>query len=148
MKIAPMTKDDIPALVNMGRLMHEESAYAWLPFSAEKCKELGHFILGNPETQCCFVAHAPCPIGMIAGYLTDYWFGAGKLAQDRFWYVAPSHRGGSAGMRLMATWVEWARDADEICNGVSTEIDTERTGALLERLGFRKVGLIYKRKVD
>ena len=66
---------------------------------------------------------------------------------DYIWYVKPEHRGGMAGVRLMRMLESWALDvgAVQILTGATSGIKTERSAALLERLGYVPTGTtLYK----
>jgi GNAT superfamily N-acetyltransferase len=69
------------------------------------------------------------------------------VAGDYIWYVRPEHRGGMAGVRLMKMFEDWARDvgAVQILTGATSGINSKRSAALLERLGFVPTGAsLYK----
>ena len=141
------TEADIPGMIDMGGHMHAESAFARLDYCPEKCRDLGLFYLNNPET--CFAAVAEQDgrlVGMFMGYVTEYYFGRERLAHDILWYVLPEVRGSRAGLMLLKAFEDWAKErgVSEVCIGISTAVEFERTGAVLNRLGYVHVGGNYK----
>ena len=151
MTIRPPQCDDVENLVEMGSRMHSESAYSFLPFDRDKVRRLilGH--IADTETQCVFVAESGgMIIGMIGGYLTDYFFCEERLACDTVLFVDQTNRGTSAAARLIEAFREWAvqRGARELSLGVTTEIRAEQVGRFYEWLGFRRAGAIYKQRLD
>ena len=80
------------------------------------------------------------------GYLSSYYFGNDLLANDILWYVKKERRGSMTGPRLLKAFRTWAKErgAREVCMGVSTAVDVDRTHKLLSRMGFEHVGGIFK----
>ena len=143
--------EDGDALVEMGRRMHGEGAYSFLPYDAEKLRRLMLTIIKEPETYCGLVTEAGGSlVGMFGGYLTDYFFCEERLACDLLLFVEREHRGSSAALRMIRAFSRWAaeRGAREVCLGVSTNINAERTGEFYERMGFARVGGLYKQRLS
>jgi GNAT superfamily N-acetyltransferase len=148
--VRQMRAEDVGAMVLLGEAMHGESAFSERVFSPEKLGALLHHYVANPEHCFGSVAYiGPDMVGMFVGYTTDYFFGPERLACDLFWYVSPEHRGSRAGVRLLRSFELWAksRGVVEVSAGVSTAVAFERTGALLQKLGYTQVGGNYKRVV-
>ncbi|MBM3748747.1 MAG: hypothetical protein FJW34_23480, partial [Acidobacteria bacterium] len=88
MLIRTATAADVEPLVEMGARMHAEGAYSFLPYDAGKVRRLGACFLQNPDTHCLLVAeHGGALVGMLGGYLTNYYFCEEKLACDQFFFV-------------------------------------------------------------
>lgn len=147
MGITTMRHEHTDAVIELGRRMHRESAYAVLPFDAEKVRRLIEFCIAHPAARCAFVVEsAKKPIGMLLGYIDEYFFCREKIAADLILYVHPEHRSSGAGSELVRAFQRWAFDhgAHEVCLAVSTAVEAERTGRLYRNLGFGSVGGIYK----
>lgn len=143
--------EDVGQLIEMGARMHAESAYAFLPYDREKVRRLIVSCIEDPETQCGLVAEeGHVLVGMIAGYLTDYFFCDEKIACDMLLFIDQRYRGGFTAVRLIRGFEQWAvaHDARELCLGVSTNINIESTGKFYERMGFTHVGGVYKRRLE
>ena len=77
--------EDVDQLIEMGARMHAEGAYAFLPYDREKVRRLIVSCIEDPETQCRLVAEeGHVLVGMIAGYLTDYFFATRGLPAISF----------------------------------------------------------------
>ncbi len=131
----------------MGARMHAESAYSFLPYDCDKVRRLILSYVENAETQCGLVAEEDGrPVGMLAGYITDYFFCDEKVACDYLVFIDLPYRGGTGAARLIHGFQQWAeaRGAREVCLGVSTDVDSVATGRFYEKLGFRRVGGVFK----
>jgi len=144
------TTTDIDQLLQLCARMHQESAYSFLPFDPDKVRRLVTDVIERGELYCGLVADdGGVLIGMLAGYLADYMFCDEQLACDLLVFVDPPYRGGWTAVRLISTFRAWAlgRGARELCLGVSTEVDVDTTGKFYERLGFSRVGGVYKQRL-
>lgn len=147
MIVRPGRIEDIERAVEMGRQMHAGSAFAFLPYEPEKVRALMTRIIEHPETFCGLVAeHEHQVVGMLGGYLTDYFFCDEKLACDLVVFVEEDYRGSSAAARLIRGFCDWARErgAREVCLGLSTRFKPEHVGRFYRALGFTPVGGLYK----
>jgi GNAT superfamily N-acetyltransferase len=120
------THSDINALLPLAAAMHAESRFHALDFDQNKMRALFEHLV-------------------LAGGLAQDFFGNTVAAFEYGVYVAPTRRGSMDGVRLVKTYLAWARGrgAVYINMGVTTGVTTDRTGALYERLGARKVGDLY-----
>ena len=149
-QIRRMSEQDIEPMVEMGAAMHAESAFVVLDYSRDKCRDLCRRYIAHPDVNFGVVAEKDGRlIGMLMGYVTDYYFGDDKIACDILWYMDPEHRGSRVGIRLLEAFQDWSKErgASEVCIGISTAVAFERTGALLQRLGYLHVGGNYKLSV-
>jgi GNAT superfamily N-acetyltransferase len=147
MNVRTVRPEDIESLIGMGRRMHDEGAYKFLPFDAEKVRRLMEGIVARPDAWCGLVAEeGGVPVGMLGGYLTDYFFCHEKLACDLILFVERKWRGSSAAARLIRAFQDWAdaRGAREVCMSVSTDVDAEAVGRFYRGMGFTQVGGVYK----
>lgn len=147
MIVRPSREADIDRVVEMGREMHGESAYAFLPYDADKVRALVARIIEHPESYCGLVVEdGQRVVGILGGYLTDYFFCDEKLACDLVVFVEPEYRGSPAAGRLIHGFCEWARQrgAREVCLGLSTQFKTEHVDRFYRALGFTPVGGLYK----
>ena len=151
MRIRQIIYEDVDEVIEMGIRMHDESNYAFLPFDREKVRELIMTYVNDFETQCGLVAEeGNFLLGMFGGFLTDYYFCNEKLACDMVLFIDKKYRGSSAARRLIRAFRDWAimRGAREICLGISSNVNTDRTGRFYESLGFTRVGAIYKQRSE
>ena len=150
MRIRPPVVEDIEALVEMGLRMHSEGAYAFLPYERDKVSRLVRSYVDDSVTQCGLVAEVDRTlVGMLGGYLTEYFFCSEVVACDMVLFVDQPYRRGQAAVRLVRAFRDWAlgRGARELCLAISTNVNVEDTGRFYERLGFTRVGGIYKQRL-
>lgn len=146
--IRPATPSDIPDLLALGRRMHAESWYAYLPFDDDKIatvlqSTMAHGFVAVSETDGTI--H-----GGMVGAISAFWFCRELMAHDLALFVEPGKRGGIAAARLVQHFIAWAKAAGarEISLGVSTGVMVRETGELFEAMGLRHVGGIYKARLD
>lgn len=140
------TAADLPALIEMGQALHDESArYQGMAFNPDKLRRLFARLQGTLLTKpgCVFVAEAQGYItGMAVGIIAERWFSDEVYLTDLTMYVRPEHRGGRAFQRLVQALEQWAKQQgiEEGALGVSTEIHAERTVRAYEHMGYRLAG--------
>lgn len=154
--IRPMTADDIPAIVALGRAMHAESPrYRRMNFNPDKvASRVRGMVTGTLTTAApggAFVAIKDGKIiGMIGGFVAETFFGDDKVASDYAFYITPSERRkGRAAVELVRAFERWA-DAQgvvDIVPGVSTMIETQSTRRLFEKLGYEHYGEMMIKRV-
>ena len=111
---------DIDRLLELGRQMHQESSYA--PMALDEAK-LAELFLTLMDSQYLRVVEKDGQVvcGML-GLCVPAWFSQDKIAYDFALFVDLNHRGGSAAMRLIKDFIEWAKEvgATQIRLGVTT----------------------------
>lgn len=147
MSIEQGTEQDIERCVQLGADMHAEGHYADLVYDHDIAAEYGRRVC---EYGCFLVARKDEDIvGFFTGSLQQYRFGPEYVAVEELLYVAPEHRTGSTGYRLLKAFMQWAQDsgASEVSFATSVK---HRKGfdALAERLGMYPVGVVYKAKLN
>lgn len=144
MKIRLATKEDLKAIVEMGRVMAAESRFAPYGFNHAKSTQVVETMIGNPSMACMLVAVRADGemVGVLAGYITEFFFCDAKVAQDRWFYVYKQHRGSPAAVKLLLAFRRWAenRGAHELNLNMSVAIDMGRFNRLMTRMGFSVVG--------
>ncbi|MCC6536113.1 MAG: GNAT family N-acetyltransferase [Bryobacterales bacterium] len=151
MSIRPMEKHDIPRVVELGRLMHQEGEYRFLPFDPNRCAALLERCFASPRQWCALVAETRGEVmGMLVACKTSYLFCAESVANDLVLYVAPQRRGGLAAAGLIRGFADWAarNGVREACLSTSLDAGNDRAERLIERLGFRRVGGVFKQRFE
>lgn len=81
-------------------------------------------------------------VGGLGGILSHDLFDDRRVATEIFWFVAPAHRRGSAGIRLLKTYERWAFTQGAVETRmlylVGGEQD-ERLAQLYQKLGYHQV---------
>lgn len=144
--VRPATAADLPALIEMGQALHDESPrYQGMGFSAEKLRRLFERLQGTLLTKpgCCLVAEeGGYIVGMAVGIIAERWFSDELYLTDLTVYVRPEHRTGVTFLRLVRALERWARDRGlaDVVLGVSTEIHAQETVRAYEAMGYRLTG--------
>ncbi len=144
MKIRLATREDVGAIVEMGRELAAESRFAPYGFNQAKSIQVTETMVSNSASACILVAERADGeiVGVLAGYITEFFFCDAKVAQDRWFYVYKQHRGSPAAVKLLLAFRRWAenRGAHELNLNMSVAIDMGRFNRLMTRMGFSVVG--------
>lgn len=143
--IRPAVRADLPAIIELGKLMHAESRYASIPFSPIKVAATFAALLDGQG--CVFVAERKGEIiGGIAGFLGPVWFGVDQTLMELTLFIKPGTRGGKAASMLIKAFVDFgkSRGCRLIQSGVVSGVNQERTEKLYQRLGGKLHGSLYE----
>lgn len=138
---------DIADILALGRKMHAESWYAYLPFDEQKVLAAIELVMRGGFLAVYEVDGVIA--GGMAGILTEFWFSREQMATDLALFIEPGRRGGIAASRLVQAFIVWARDAgaQEVSLAISTGVRAQETGDLFEAMGLRRVGGVYKARL-
>ncbi len=149
--IRPAEGDDLPRLLEMGRMFNEEAGYAeTIPFDEES---FGRTLVALAKAGLLTVAADPSgrPIGMaacdVAPSICNYGV---RLAREAFWFLDPEARGGNAIGREMLFDVECAaRDHGASFFDVVAEQGerSEALGRLYRRAGFNPAEKTFRKRL-
>lgn len=142
------THADVPALVALGRVMHDQTNFADCTYEDATVARLIESLIDH-HAGIVLVGEANAKVvGGIVGGVFPQWFGPDLQASDYAFFVHPEHRGLLA-FRLVAAFTQRASElnAKRICLGNSTGYELERTRKLYERTGYQLVGynFVYRR---
>jgi len=140
--IRPMTGDDIDEVVELAAVMYQESAnYRRMGFSPERVREMAAMVVQNGFAMVAVKDGRM--IGLMAGSLIQPVFSRDLMACDFLLYVLPQHRGGTAAIRLVNAYMEWAKQGGVklITVGVTAGIDNDAAIAFYKAMGFRAIGV-------
>ena len=147
LKIRQGDVDDIVALVELGREMHEEApAFNKMDYDPKKLLQLGVVL---SEQGGMFLAEKDDNeiIGMFLGVVMPHYFGSDLMANDLCFFVKKEHRGSTAAPRLIKAFEKWAwaNGATALRFGISTGVEAKRTLKLYEKLGFSQDGYLVNK---
>lgn len=130
----------------LGKEMHEESEFRDIDWCPVKVESWINRNVNDPERFVMCAYDEDKLAGVFVGSLSRFYFGNDVLASDLLWYVGKEYRGTRTGLRLLKMFRSWATDlgADKIQVGISSGLSMDRTGALLERMGFSQIGGLYR----
>lgn len=144
--VREMTEYDIPEIVALGGMMHDESQYRVLEFAPEEVAAMCYKAIDD-YSMLAIVAEVDGKIvGMVGAYMTRYQYGYALVAQDHVVYVHPDHRGSLAFYKMIVNYVTWARQkgAEMVFVAQTTGENQEKIEQLYTRIGFEKVGSLYR----
>ena len=150
MGVRPMTPEDLPGALNLGQRMHQESVYRQFDYDQNKFGRLLCNYVLRTEDRFAYVGETRGALsGIFLGSIGAHYFGNDLVASDTLWYVAPEARGSRTGVQLLRAYENWAKacGASAIYVGISSGITPERTGNMMQKLGYDVAAGNYKLRV-
>lgn len=140
------TEADIRPIYQLGKKMHAESEFQTLHWNEEKVLKWLDMNFKSPNRFVYCAYDNDTLSGVFIGSISEFYFGNDRLASDLLWYVGEAYRGTRVGIRLLKEFQKWAteQNVNRIQVGISSGMSMDRTGALLERMGFSQIGGLYK----
>ena len=138
---------DIERLVLLGSFMHREAeAFHGLRFDAQRLANTLAHVIGSPNGFAWVAEDRGLVVGGLMAMVTPHWFSPDTVACDLALFMLPEHRGTLAPVRLLNAYAAWARGqgAAKVQLGVMTGIEPEKTEAMLERIGWRRAGVVME----
>lgn len=145
MKVEVATADDAPEIAALGRLLHDTSSYAAIPYNEAKVEALMRLLAGG--TGVVFVVRKDGRIvGGIAGAVTAHWFSDELLGFEYSFFIEPDSRHGVTAVRLVNAFTGWCRlrGAKQVRMGITTGINEQGTAGLYRLIGFKDAGSLFK----
>lgn len=138
MNIIQLTEDRFDEFYELIEKMVAESDFS----HAKPNKEQIYLMTLMPNGVVYLAENEGKLIGFIAGMSQRYFFSLKERATDMGFYVLPAYRGGSAAVRLIAAFENWAKERGllEICLGQTTAVDIEKTQRFYVHMGYKTVG--------
>ena len=138
---------DVVSVIDLGKMMHEESIYADLDFDPARLLELAHHVIPSTEYLTLVAEKDGQIVGLCVAYATPHFFGNDLTAGDMAIYMHPDHRRGLLGVHLVKHYISWCdmKGVKHPMLGVSAGIKPERVGKLYRKLGFTTEYVVYKR---
>lgn len=123
-------------LATVGLLRDSHAAAGWtFPFVAARAEALfKHHVTSHDA--CCLVLGEQ-PVGILMAATFDHPFGAGKVAKETVWFIAPEARGRGA-IRMLDAYEAWARAQGCDLVGMAS-LASNDVSRLYERRGYRAV---------
>lgn len=75
--------------------------------------------------------------GVLMGVAFDHPYGPVRVSKDSMWWIDPSHRGGTAAVRMLDAFEAWAKERGCAFGGIAGMGDDPNITRLLERRGYR-----------
>jgi GNAT superfamily N-acetyltransferase len=147
MMIREARYDDIDALLALAKEMHAESPrYSLLRFSADKVAGVFRRLIDSPDGLLMVAENSGEIVGGMAAMVTPHWFSDDLVSSDIGLFMLPRHRGGMTAVRLMRSYIEWAKfkGALQIQAGISTGVQVEEAAALYRRMGLKQFSIGFE----
>lgn len=144
--IRPANAFDIPALLDLGERMHDESPrFSRLRFSRARLHDTLRMLVDAP-LGFVWVAEEDVLIGGMVAMASPHWASDDLVATDLALFIDPTRRGSLAPVRLVNRYRWWASEIGAVITqvGVTTGVHTEQTATLLERLGLKRCGILLE----
>jgi len=151
MQIRQYTLADVKDMIDLGYVMHQESAYKFLPYVPKKLEQLAKSFKKNKQGNMWVGIYDNKIIGMYIAFVNEYFFCYEKIANDLLLYVHPDYRNKcpSMAIRLIKKAEEWAKEqkAIEFCPASSVGISIGKVAKLYNFLKYETVGNLFKKRL-
>lgn len=110
------TLDDVQSIASLGVLFHSEHPLSTIiPYNHAHIVQVTSGLIMS-DSACVYVYDTPQGIvGMIAGILTPVLFNpTQQVVSEIVWYVHPTYRKGSTGIRLLNSLEQWAQSTSAV----------------------------------
>lgn len=140
---------DIPRLINLAELYHEEVVQVgqFYPGLDVELASVNMMNTMRSETGFAIVAvEGTTVVGfMWACVVLPVPWSTYSAADCLMFYVHPDHRGGLHGYGMLKAFKTWACEVecDEVRISTASGIQTDRTEAIFHKLGFRPLGTVF-----
>jgi GNAT superfamily N-acetyltransferase len=146
MEIRVATERDMPTLISMARVMHEESNFSPLPFDEKVTTETMRGLIRSRSGVVWLADDKQHTMGAICGQLSRAFFSQEIVAEDKAVFVRPQFRGASFGVvdQLLRKFCMWAAENGArritICN--SAGAPDEQFVHKLGSYNFKRAGSV------
>ena len=144
MRIRFATRQDIPTILDLAEIMVAESRFRVYGLDRAKSTPVVSRMIDRAADSVILLAVRDngTIVGMLGGYVVDFFFCHTLVAQDRFYFVKPEARGSSAAIKLLTAFRRWAeqRKALELNINMSVAVNMQRFNRMMNKLGFRCCG--------
>jgi hypothetical protein len=141
--IRQATMNDIEAMITLGKAVLVGSANSEMTVDDNKCRRNMAMMIASKQF---FSVVSECDgkvNGFMFGMVESMFFTNVKYATD---IAIVANSGGSLMIKRFLVWAK-LQGAKSVMFGISTGIDTDRTGKLYEALGLKHVGGIYSKEI-
>lgn len=147
--LRPLTEQDLPALLEIAREMHQSGVYAEYPMDEGRVTHILRAVITAPEALSVGYEIGGVLVGALAAEVVqDLWVDV-MVAVDHAFYVRAAYRGSRAGVALLREYERWASvmGADVMRPVVYAGVDNAGVEHILSRMGYEQAGTIHKKGV-
>ncbi|NSY10839.1 GNAT family N-acetyltransferase [Agrobacterium vitis] len=131
--VRPGTIADRFAVITLLRESHAAAGYAFR-FEAARADALYRLHLDNPMACALLLESDGVVCGLLLASAVDHPFGAGLMAKETVWFIAPQARGRS-GLIMLDAYEAWAKSIGCISIGMAA-LATNDVSSLYVRRGY------------
>lgn len=156
MRIREATHEDVPAIVEMAQRFYPESPYPAIYGDMPDSQAAGLVLVmldgmashGVLPGVMLVAEHDGDLAGMLCLHLDAATFTPEVIAGEVVWWVAPEHRGGMCGVRLVKAGEAAAMERGATVSRMAVlGSSPEEAGAMLQRLGYAPTETIYTKRL-
>ena len=143
--IRKATPEDIPALVEMGQALHDESTYKHVTYSPERVAATCQLMLERGFLDVVDVGGKV--VGVMMGDVYTPWYTTDSMGIDLTLYIYPEYRSGLTALKLIKRFEKWCivMGVSQIRPGIATgNLNSQK---LYEAAGFKSVGTMFLKDV-
>jgi hypothetical protein len=86
-------------------------------------------------------------IGFVLGIVYEQLFSRDKTADELAWYVDKNHRGGTAAIRLLKAYEDWATSNGVVCINMSHIERLTDLSKLYNKLGYKRIEATFQKEI-
>lgn len=140
MAIRYATRSDVDRAVELIKESHAAAEFEF-PFVEGYARALFFRHVGNSDAACILLELRGTVQGILMVTHGEHPFGAGRIASETLWYIAPKGRGGSA-FKMLTMYEEWAKLHK--CAMVSmASLVSNDVSAIYERLNYKPMEIHF-----
>jgi len=147
LSIREAKKSDVNELFNLCIEMHKEGIYQKIEINQEKLTNFLLSKINHKESLLLVLTDGDKLVGLFIGDIVEYFFSSEKLALDTIFYIVKSKRKSFGAIKLLVAYFDWANSHNvrEICLSSTNGIEVEKIEKMYTKLGFYRVGIMYKK---
>lgn len=145
MPIRFATLQDIPALVELGRRMHQHTRFKAFNYDPARVATNFGQLIQQGQSKYVFMVAADAHGQMVGGLiavLERHIFSDQAVASVMHYDVLPEKRMGGYGVRLLKAFEQWCenRQVVEINLGINSLTEMDSVGQFVRKMGYSKTG--------
>ena len=146
MLVRKATIEDLGEILTLCKTMHEESSYSKIEPDKEKTHLFIEQEINNGDSHFLVLLNEEIIVGIFLGKVVSYFFSNDLQAMDYLLYIKKENRGTIGALKLLKSYIQWAKEqgVKEIVLSSTTGVNLDRTEGIYRKLGFHKVGVMYK----
>jgi len=113
------------------------------PYDKAYAERLFLHHVGSPDAACFVFDVDGIAQGILMMVAFDHSYGPVRVSKDSMWWIDPTHRGGTAAVRMLDAAEEWARSRGCAFGGIAGMGGDPNIARLLERRGYRAAEVHY-----